>query len=341
MIRFGVIGCGGIAKWHVSAIRAIEGASVAAVCDEQPGRAEEFGRESGAAHFSDPARMFESGLVEAVCICTPSGLHAELCIKAVESGLHVVVEKPLAITRKSLEDVLEAEKRCGTKLAVISQMRYADDVKRVKKLLGEGRLGRINMVDLSMKYYREPSYFSGSNWRGTFAMDGGGALMNQGIHGLDLLRFICGDVLKVQCFSRTLLHPVEVEDTLSANFVLSGGGLGVLTATTSCYPGQTRRLEICGDKGSLALTEGSLTYMHLKDGDVFNADRSEGSHGASDPFAIGFELHQRQYEDFLSCITNDTKPAVGVNEAAGTLEIAFALYESAAAGGSVETVKKA
>ena len=208
MIRFGIVGCGGISKWHINAVLNISETTLTAVCDDDPARAETAGREYGVEYFSDVDKFFESGLVDAVCVCTPSGLHAGLCVRALNLGLHVVAEKPLAITRPSLSDVLAAEKSSAGKLMTISQIRYGRDVRRARELIGSGRLGRVLMADLSMKYYREPSYFSNNPWRGTLAMDGGGALINQGIHGLDMMCWLCSDVKRVNCLSGTFAHSI-------------------------------------------------------------------------------------------------------------------------------------
>ena len=331
MVRFGVIGCGGISRWHIGAIGSIPDAKLTAVCDELPERARAAGEEYGVSYYSDLSEFLQSGLADAVCICTPSGLHADICIRALRHGLHTAVEKPLAITRESLQEVLIAERKSGKKLTVLSQLRYGDGLQCAKEIIRTGGLGKITMADLSMKYFREPSYYSDNPWRGTLSMDGGGALMNQGIHGLDLLCWLCDGVSRVFCLIGTLTHDIETEDTLSAVLTLSNGALGVLTATTSCYPGQERRLEICGTEGSMTLVEDTLVFLQQKDGTSYRGVRTQDS-GTSNPFAISFELHKRQLAGFVSCIINDTPPPVNAADAAATLNVAFSLYESAATG---------
>ena len=338
MIRFGVIGCGGISRWHINALSGIPYAKLKIVCDEAPDKARAIAEEFGVEHCSDANKLIESGLVDAVCICTPSWLHAGLCIKALGCGLHVASEKPLAITRDSLKEVLLAEKSSGKKLMAISQLRYGDDMKYAKTIIESGKLGKITMVDLSMKYYRDPSYYTNVPWRGKLSMDGGGALMNQGIHGVDLMRWLCGDLDKVYCFSKTLSHNIEAEDTLSAAFTLKNGGLGALTATTSCYPGHERRMEILGTEGSLRLVEDTLVYVNIKNGENFESARTQPS-GASDPLAINYELHKLQLEDFTLCIQNDMPSPLDGEEASKTLGIIFSLYESAEKGLPVEVAK--
>jgi len=335
MMRFGVIGCGGVAGWHIDAISELPEAELTAVCDVNAGHVSKITAKFNCAGFSQGEDLIKSGLADAVCICTPSGSHAELCIMALENGVHAVAEKPLAITRQSLRAVLDAESKSSQKLMVISQLRYGRDIVRARDLISSGALGKISIADLSMKYYRVPSYYSSSDWRGTLANDGGGALMNQGIHGVDILRYLCGDMSTVHCFSKTLVHDIEVEDTLTASFELSSGAIGTLSATTSCYPGQERRIEICGSKGSVTIVEDMITYLKLESGESYKAERKDGPNTASDPFASNHALHALQLDAFISGIAGGTATPVNGADAAGTLNIIFSLYESASCGSPV------
>jgi predicted dehydrogenase len=336
-IRFGIIGCGGIARWHAKAIQLLEGARLTAVTDSSPERREAFGREYGVPAVPDEKALLGRDDVDAVCICTPSGFHAGQAILALGAGKHVVAEKPFAITRETMEAVLEAERASNAQMTVISQLRFSQDVQRAKALLEEGALGKIVMADLSMKYYREPSYYENGNWRGSIAMDGGGALINQGIHGVDLLRFLCGDIKTVHAHKKTLFHHIEGEDTLYAGFEFENGALGVLTAATSCYPGQPRRLEICGTQGSMTLEESVLTRIETTGGHTLPKTGTAAVMNTShDPFAFDISLHAKQLEQFVRSIAEGCPPALGVREAAGALGVIFAIYESAACGRIVE-----
>lgn len=328
-MRFGVIGCGGIARWHMEAINDLEDAQLAAVCDASGERARSVGESYGIPYYTDASQLIHSADVDAVCICTPSGLHASLAVQALNSGKHVVVEKPLSISRVSLAEVLAAKEASGAKLMVISQLRYSPDVRKAREIICSGRLGRLTMVDLSMKYYRSAEYYA-NGWRGTFAMDGGGALMNQGIHGVDILRYLCGEVAQVQCLSQTLLHDIEVEDTLAASLRFTHGALGVITATTSVNPGKERRLEVGGTKGSLVLVEDKLVMLNTSEETIFQPYDSMCS-GANDPLAIGVELHRAQIEDFIQCVKENREPLLNAHEAKKTMNLVFALYEAAEA----------
>ena len=331
-MRFGIIGCGGIAQFHAKAIKALDGAILVAVTDSVSEQREAFSQKWGIPSFSDVDALLEQTDVDAVSICTPSGLHAELVIKALKAGKHVVVEKPFTITRNSMEEVLAAEKSATGRVTVISQLRFADDVIQAKKLIEEKALGNIVLADLSMKYYREPSYYGGS-WHGTIAMDGGGALINQGIHGVDLLRFLCGNIKTVRACKKTLLHQIEAEDTLCADFELENGGLGVLTSTTSCFPGHSRRLEVCGTEGSLTLEESKLIRLETRGSHSLPEnvntvpESARGTH--RDPFAMDCLLHIRQLERFISSIAEKGPPVLPASEAAGTLRMIFDIYEAA------------
>ncbi|MCL1952969.1 MAG: Gfo/Idh/MocA family oxidoreductase [Oscillospiraceae bacterium] len=333
-VRFGIVGCGGIARWHAGAIQSIDGASLSAVCDADEARAAAFAREYAVPCFTDMNDLL--GLVDAVCVCTPSGLHAQQAEQALLAGKHALVEKPLAITRESLARVLQAQKTSGALLCAVSQLRYSPDVAEAKRLIESGALGRILLADLSMKYWREPAYYESNAWRGTRAMDGGGALMNQGIHGVDLLRFLCGEINHIRAYQNTLLHDIETEDALSACFTLAGGGMGALTAATCAWPGHRRRLEICGSQGSLTLEEDRLIQLEIKNGPRLEKTH-DSAHGASDPFNLAFDPHRRQLSAFVEAVRTGGACMPDGEDAARTLNLIFRIYE-AAGGTSLRTI---
>ncbi|GHU01473.1 oxidoreductase [Spirochaetia bacterium] len=342
-VRFGIIGCGGISPWHANAVKVHPNARLAAVSDLDAARAEAFARQFDVPLHTTADAILESPDIDAVCICTPSGMHASLALRALAGGKHVVVEKPLAITPESLDEVLEAERKYtfpgGPQLCAVSQMRSLPDVLRAREILQNNGIGDVTLADLSMKYYRDPSYYAQSSWRGTFAGDGGGALMNQGIHGADLLCFLCGDIKAVYARKKTLAHRIETEDTLCADFELKSGGLGVLTAATACYPGFKRRLEICGADGSLTLNEGKLASIEMR-GKAVNekadADTPAAKSSASDPFNMDMQPHAVQIGEFTDCILAEKPYANNAAEAARALKLIFAIYRSAECGTPVE-----
>ena len=214
-------------------------------------------------------------------------------------------------------------------LCPISQLRSMPDVQKAKKLIEDGVLGKIVLADLSMKYYRTPKYYEEKKWRGTWAMDGGGALMNQGIHGLDLMRYLCGEVKSVSTCAGALFHSIETEDTLAASLTFSHGGFGVLTATTSVFPGFRRRLEICGTDGSLVLEETQLTQLQTRSGMTLDGVVKEQKSGSSDPSQIDFEPHIMQYRDITQAILFGTDLKLTSEDAANTVRLVLDLYEAA------------
>ena len=231
----------------------------------------------------------------------------------------------MAITPASLDALLEAEKESDAFICPISQLRFFPDVIRVKGWLEAGIMGRMTMVDLSMKYWRSEDYYINNPWRGTWEHDGGGALMNQGIHGLDLLRWLCSTPDCISASADTLVHDIETEDTLSASLRFSSGALGVMSVSTAAFPGFPRRLEICCEKGSLTLEEGHLVACTLPDAETSSNTRS----GHSDPAAIDFLPHQLQYENIVGAIEQKAPLAVTSEDAAQTLRLIFDIYSRA------------
>lgn len=336
-VRFGLIGCGMIARLHAGAIREIPGAELGGAFDPVPGRAEAFMNEQGGKPYPSVEALLADPAIDAVCICTPSGTHAELAVQAAEAGKHVVVEKPMAITLEQLWKVKETCRKTGVKFCCISQLRFTRDYRLIREAVAEGRLGRLVCGDIYMKYYRDEAYYAGSSWRGTLAMDGGGALMNQGIHGVDLVQSIMGPVKSVFARSRTLLHKIEAEDTLSAVLEYESGALGVIEATTSTRPGYSRRMEINGTLGGITLTEDRITAWDLDASpDLLVNPVESGVRTAGDPTALAAECHREQLADMVAAIRSDRLPLIDAEEGSRAVEIILAIYRSAKTGKPVE-----
>lgn len=336
-LKFGIIGCGLISNWHADAINLIEGAELAGATDVNEDARKAFAAKYGIKAYDSVEDLLESD-VDVVSVCTPSGLHAPLAIQAANSGKHIIVEKPMAITLKQADDMIEACEKNNVKVAVISQLRYGQSVRKVKKAVEDQLLGTVVSADVYMKYYRSHEYYEKGGWRGTWKMDGGGALMNQGIHGIDLLLFIMGNVKKVSAFTRTLARNIEVEDTASAIVEYENGAIGVIQGTTSIYPGHPRRLEINGDKGSILLQEDIIkewTIEGMEDGAEVE-ERESKSRSSSDPAAFGIEGHITQITDMVDAINNDRRPFVDQYEGRRPIELILAIYESSKTGKIVE-----
>ena len=305
VIRFAIFGCGNIARVHAAAIKEIDGAELVAVSDLNVERAYSFSRTYGGRVIESYDSLVNDAEVDAICICTPSGTHAALAIKAVLNGKHVVLEKPMAITVKECEDIIAACEKTNAKLMVISQYRTMPGVQKTRELIRSGALGKLVLCNVHMKYYRSEEYYRGS-WRGTKEMDGGGALMNQGIHGVDVLHYLCGDIKTVQSNVRTLVHDIEVEDTSVAVLEFENGALGVIEAATSAYPGFNRRIEICGERGSVILKEGNIERLILRDSGVFESYVVDDHDSANNATVLDITGHKNQMSDFVKAINGDT-----------------------------------
>ena len=329
-MKFGIVGCGVISAYYANAIREIEGSEIAGVFDANPKRGEKFAQENGAVFYPEYRLLLESQ-VDAVCICTPSGLHAQLAIEASNAGKHVVVEKPMGITEKQLDEIVAACKRNGTKLCAVSQIYFSDALQKTKACVEEVRLGKLLLGDITMKYFRSDEYYQEGGWRGTMAMDGGGALMNQGIHGVALLLYLMGQPKSVSAYARTLVHPIEVEDTAVACVEFQNGALGTITATTSITPGSPRVLNIHGTKGWIQLTDGNITRWNVE-GEEFFVAAHDNAGTSENPTNFSHELHRRQLVDFIEAVQTGRNPALDENEGRKPVDLILAIYRSSQTG---------
>ncbi len=340
---FGLVGAGLIADFHAKAIREIEGCSVAAVADVDETRGKALADKYGATFYNDFKRMALDPKVDIVNICTPSGLHMEPALAAIEAGKHVVVEKPLEITLERCDAIINKADQAGVTVGVIFPSRFSDASAIVRKAFDAGRLGRITLADAYVKWYRTQEYYDKGGWRGTWKLDGGGALMNQSIHAIDLLNWLAGPVVAVEAFTSTLAHNrIEVEDTAVAAVRFASGALGVIEGATSTFPGFLKKLEISGSKGSIIMEESAIQawqFQTEEPGDAavrarFAAKAAKG--GAADPADIGHEGHRRQLAEFVEALAQKRAPAVDGREGRKAVEIILAIYQSAKTGKVVE-----
>lgn len=333
-MRFAILGCGMIASYHADAINDIENASLIGAYDLNKESLERFCSKYSIKAFSSLNEILESQEIDTVCICLPSGLHCENAVLCAEHKKHIIIEKPIAINNEQCDKIIKAADENGVMVTVISQLRYSQSVKAVKEAVENDKFGKIVLGDISMKYYRSAEYYGSSNWKGTFDMDGGGALMNQGIHGIDLLQYIMGPVVSVQAYAKTLLHDIEAEDTLVAILEYGNGAVGTIQATTSIYPGFQREISVCGTEGSVVLSENVIEKSEFKNENPFEnidcgtTDMKTGSR----PDAMGYELHREQINDFINCVNNNTVPMLSAREGKKAVEIICAIYESAKTG---------
>lgn len=311
---FGIIGCGMIGDVHARAITASENVELVGVYDNEPARSRGFAQKYSTKAYPDIAALLQDGEIDAVAICTPSGMHAEQAIAAIKAGKHVMLEKPMALTARDCERIIEALEGTPLKLAVAFQSRTDGDIHYAKELVDRGELGRITVADLYMKYWRDEGYFKASPWRGTFAMDGGGALMNQGIHGVDLMHYLLGAPRLIGAKVKTLVHNIETEDTALALVEYPSGALGVIEAATSANPGFDRRIEIHGSRGSVTIVDTKISRLVI-DGEVRIEREGVGDAGtASNPGGLGHEKHLSLYGDFIDAIEKDRDPISTAND---------------------------
>ena len=300
MLNFAIYGCGVISKTHALALKDVAGAQLMACADFNPAAAESFAAANNIRMLADWQALLACPEVDAVCICTPSGTHAPLAIEALNAGKHVVLEKPMALDTAQCDEIIAAAERNGKRITVIAQMRTAPDILRAQKLLKEGALGQIIMTQLHMCYYRPTTYYQGS-WRGTKKMDGGGALMNQGIHGVDLLRHLMGPVKQVKSVVRTLLHDIEVEDAAVAALEFESGAIGVITASTATAPGYDREIRIYGTRGGMEFKEDKLVRLIL-DGVEQPCEEFVSAGAATSNLLLDYRGHARQLDAFVRAI---------------------------------------
>src|SRR5438552_6163526 len=262
-IHIGLIGGGNITETHARAARAIPGVEISAIHGTNNEKIARLCHEHGGTPYQDFDAFLRHRPMDLVIIGSPSGLHATQGIAATRQGLHVLSEKPIEISTARTDLLIEAAKKSNVQLGVIFQDRMKPHIRQLKSWLDQGLLGRPIIVDARVKWYRPPEYYSNSRWRGTFALDGGGALINQGIHTVDLLLWLLGDVVRVQARTGTLLHKIEAEDTAVAILEFASGALGLFQASTAAYPGYPRRVELSGSEGTVILEHDRIVAINL------------------------------------------------------------------------------
>lgn len=345
-VRFGILGCGAISEQHARALHLIDGARLTAAASRTPERARAFAAAFGCDAVDSLEALLARPDVDAVVIGTPSGQHAAQGIAAARAGKHVVVEKPLDVSLAQADALIAACREHGVVLAVISQFRFLDAVQKTREAVVAGRLGRLTLGSAYVKWFRPQSYYDSAAWRGTWALDGGGCLINQSIHAIDQLLYLFGPVRTVRAAVATRAHAIEVEDTAVAALSFAHGGMGHVVGSTAAFPGQAARLEIHGTLGSVVFDLGGrILIWEFGDekGDPGQWGRTVrepdehavGVEGAADPKAITVENHRRQFADVVDAIRGGRAPLVDGAEGRRALALILAIYESAKAGREV------
>jgi UDP-N-acetyl-2-amino-2-deoxyglucuronate dehydrogenase len=334
VMNFAIVGYGMISDIHAKSIAEIPGANLVAVYGNNVKKAQSFAAKYGAKAYTHYNRMLENADIDIVCILTPSGSHAELGVAAARAGKHVIVEKPIDITLESADRLIESCRENNVKLCCISQHRYDSSIVQLKHVLDTGQLGRLNFGASHTKWYRSQEYYDKNEWRGTWALDGGGALINQSIHYIDLLQYMMGPVDEVFSYCATRAHArIDVEDIGVAAVKFKSGAVGLIEGNTTAYPGFCTRLDIYGDDGSIIIENDEVKEWKLRNGVLYEppASRLNSLVGASSA-DISHHSHMLQIDEFLSAIRNNQEPLVNGWEGRKTLQIILSIYESARTG---------
>jgi UDP-N-acetyl-2-amino-2-deoxyglucuronate dehydrogenase len=338
MLGCAIVGCGMIARFHARALAEVPGTKVVVLVGRSLGNAGKMRAELGLACdiATDLQEVLRRKDVDMVVITTPSGAHMEPAVAAANAGKHVVVEKPLEITLERCDRIIDACGKRGIQLCTIFPSRFGDANRELKKAIDAGRFGRLTLGETTCKWWRSQAYYDEGGWKGTQALDGGGALMNQAIHNVDLLLWMMGPVTHISGLTATLAHErIEVEDTAVACLRFKNGALGVVQATTSIWPGLPKTIGIHGDRGTVVIEQDDLLRWEFDPGVPDDpavrarfAQKTGASGGSSNPAAISHVGHTRQLTDFVQAIQSGRPPLVDGREGRRAVEVILGIYES-------------
>lgn len=332
-VGFGIIGCGFAGSIHADAIMSTEQGKLLVAYDVDAKRAKEFAEARSIETYTDLEEFLARDDIQIVSICTPSSLHGSLGIQAAEAGKHLMIEKPLDVTPERCDTIINTAHKNGVVLTVIFQNRFKEAVQALRSALEEGRFGRLILGNALVKWYRSPEYYKKGEWKGIKQYSGGGVLINQSIHMIDLLQWMMGPVREIQSKIRTLVHDIEVEDTALAILEFENGALGIIEGTTSIYPGFDERLEIHGESGSVCLEGNRIVTWEFEeekeeDEKIRLIGREDKSGGARKATGISTKYHQRQIEDMIDAVLSDRKPLVDGEEGKKAVEIIQTIYNT-------------
>ncbi len=328
-IGIGIIGTGSIAGHHLKSVQELNNCKLIAMASSSKERAKAASKKFGVKTYASYQKLLEDKSVEVVIICTHSGNHLGPTLAAAKMGKHVLVEKPIEVSVKRADKMIAACKKAGVKLGVIFQNRFSPDYMRLKKAVRKGHLGKLILGNAYIKWFRDEAYYKSSSWKGTIKGDGGAALINQGVHTIDLLLDIMGDVKSVFGKVRTVKHKIEGEDLGLGLLTFRNGALGTIEGSTAITPGYPARLEIYGTKGSVILEGGKIISWDIEDQTTKDNFSNEVSKtGFADPMAINHALHKAQISDFIKAVKKNKKPQVDGKEGRRSLALIQGIYKS-------------
>lgn len=339
-LGFGIVGCGMIARFHARAIGDIAGARLISCHSRKYATARQFAQQWSIRAYKQLDEFLADDQLDVVCICSPSGAHAQPATAAAKAGKHVIVEKPLEINLNRCDRIIAACENNNVVLSTIFPSRFHPASQLLKRAIETGKFGRLTLADAFVKWFRTQEYYDSGKWRGTWDLDGGGALMNQAIHNVDLLTWLMGPVVEISAQTATLAHKrIEVEDVATAALKFENGALGTIVATTAAWPGWRKKIEIHGSEGSAVLEEEDIKVwqfnkMTARDRKIIDqySTMTETAGGAADPAAIGHAGHTKQIRDVIKAIKTGGTPLIDGHEGRRSVEIIRAIYKAAKTG---------
>jgi len=339
MFTAAIVGSGGIGAHHAKCYQSTKEIRLAAVMDIVPEKAEKLGTQYNVPWFTDLRKLLCRKDIDFIDVCVPSGNHGDVAIAAARAHKHCICEKPLDVTPQRCDQIIRAFQKSGTVLGGIYQHRFADDVLRGRAAIQAGRMGRITLALCSTPWWRTQEYYDSGDWRGTWKLDGGGTMMNQSIHAIDLLLYMIGPITSVIARTALLAHErVEIEDVAVATVEFACGALGVIMGTTAAFPGDAVRHEIMGTQGTFYLHDDKAVLWKLKDEIESQKDAAPaatqiaGTGASSDPMALSSDIFVRTIDNVAHAARTGTPPVVTGEEHKKAVEVICAIYKSAQTG---------
>lgn len=326
-VRFALIGCGRISANHIKAINSAPNAVLVACCDIEEEKARKVAEENNCNWYKDILEMLSREQIDVCCILTPSGMHCEHACIVAEHGINVLCEKPLEVTKEKMQKMIDCCHKNNVKLGCIFQRRTFEAAIQTKNAIEKGYLGKIVLADASLKYFRNQAYYDSGEWRATWELDGGGALMNQGVHGVDMIAWMMGGIEEVDALCETKVWDIEVEDTAVVRVRYKNGATGVIEATTAAYPGMDTIFSIHGSEGSISFGDKGFYYWTLKNG-VPTPDVSGSMGGINCQYKTTNSGHAIQVQDMAEAIINNRPPMITGEDAMESVMVILSIYES-------------
>lgn len=334
-LQFGIVGCGMIARYHAIAIAETSRCSLLGACSKTYASTQKFAQEVSCIPFGSYEAMLSHPDLDVVVICSSSGEHFHQAKSAMEAGKHVIVEKPMCLTMADADALVQLDREYPQTVCVISQSRFSDAAQTIKAAIDAGSFGKMVSASLMMRYYRSQAYYDQAEWRGTVAGDGGGVLMNQGIHGIDLLCHFMGNPVGVCGYARTMLRDIEVEDTAAAAIAFESGAVATLDATVCSQPSFSKKFILCGEKGTVVMEEDAILSWSLPDPCPIPLGAASGNSASADPRGISAAYHIREYENFVSHVLDGKHLMLDADQGRMPLKVILGVYESSRTGKAI------